>query len=143
MQFRKGKAMDEIVSLLGEGAEISGEIFFAKSMRIDGFVKGKIRSDASLIIGSGGKVDADVNVRRISINGEFHGIIHASERVEIHREGRVYGDIYCPCLIIDAGAIFEGRCNMSDSSMSKKDEGVLLKAVDRNPDITAKLPTKS
>jgi cytoskeletal protein CcmA (bactofilin family) len=143
MQFRKGKAMDEIVSLLGEGAEISGEIFFAKSMRIDGFVKGKIRSDASLIIGSGGKVDADVNVRRISINGEFHGIIHASERVEIHREGRVYGDIYCPCLIIDAGAIFEGRCNMSDSSMSKKDEGVLLKAVDANPDITAKLPTKS
>jgi cytoskeletal protein CcmA (bactofilin family) len=143
MQFRKGKAMDEIVSLLGEGAEISGEIFFAKSMRIDGLVKGKIRSDASLTIGSGGKVEAEVNVRRISINGEFHGIIHASERVEIHREGRVYGDIYCPCLIIDAGAIFEGRCNMSDSSMLKKDEGVLLKAVDRNPDITAKLPTKS
>jgi cytoskeletal protein CcmA (bactofilin family) len=143
MQFRKRKAMDEIVSLLGEGAEISGEIFFAKSMRIDGLVKGKIRSDASLTIGSGGKVEAEVNVRRISINGEFHGIIHASERAEIHREGRVYGDLYCPCLIIDAGAIFEGRCNMSDSSMLKKDEGVLLKAVDGNPDITAKLPTKS
>ena len=97
----------------------------------------------SLVVSTGGKVDADVNVRRISINGEFHGMIHVSERVEIHREGRVYGDIYCPCLIIDAGAIFEGRCNMSDSSMPKKDEGVLLKAVDGNPDITAKIPTKS
>jgi cytoskeletal protein CcmA (bactofilin family) len=143
MQFRKGKALDETVSLLGEGAEISGEISFAKSLRVDGFIKGKISSDASLIIGSVGKVDAEVNIRRISINGEFHGIIHAFERVEIHKNGKVYGDIYSPCLIIEAGAIFEGRCNMSDSSLLKKDDAVRLKAVDGDSSTASKLPVGS
>ncbi len=135
--------MDEIVSLLGEGAEISGEISFAKSLRVDGSIKGKISSDASLIIGTVGKVDAEVNVRRISVNGEFQGVIHASDRVEIHKDGKVYGDIYTPCLIIEAGAIFEGRCNMSAASGTKQDDGVLLKAVDGDSGMTSKLPSES
>jgi cytoskeletal protein CcmA (bactofilin family) len=115
MRFMSGKAEDDVVSHLGEGAEITGEVSFAKGMLVTGTIKGKVRSDALLKIGPGGKVDAEVNVRKISIKGEFRGVIHASDRVEIHKEGRVVGDIYSPCLIIEAGAIFEGRCNMSDN----------------------------
>jgi cytoskeletal protein CcmA (bactofilin family) len=122
MRFMKGKAEDEIVSHIGKGAEISGEISFTNGMRINGVIKGKVRSEAILEIGPGGKVDAEVNVRKISINGEFHGIIHASDRVVIHKDGKVFGDIFSSCLIIEAGALFEGRCNMSDSRKIKANE---------------------
>jgi cytoskeletal protein CcmA (bactofilin family) len=130
MRFKKGKA-NEIVSHLGEGASLTGEISFTNGLRVDGIIKGKVRSEATLEIGQGGKVDAEVNVRKLSINGEFHGVIRASDRVEIHKDGKVFGDIYSPCLIIEAGAIFDGRCNMTDGKQSAiKEEGDLLKPID-------------
>jgi cytoskeletal protein CcmA (bactofilin family) len=111
----KGRTGDDAISFLGEGAEITGEVSFSDRLLIRGVVKGKIHSDAILEIGPGGKVDAEVSVSRISINGEFRGVIRASDRVEIHKDGKVFGDIYAPCLIIESGAVFEGRCNMSDA----------------------------
>jgi cytoskeletal protein CcmA (bactofilin family) len=124
MQFMKGKSTDEIVSLLGEGAELTGEISFTNRLRVNGVVKGKVRSEATLEIGPTGKVDAEVNIRKISISGEFRGVIKASDRVEIHKDGKVFGEIYSPCLIIEAGALFEGRCNMAESRKSSiREEG--------------------
>jgi cytoskeletal protein CcmA (bactofilin family) len=127
MQFSKGKPADEIVSYLDEGTELSGEITFIKGLRVNGAVKGKIRSDALLEIGSTGKVDAEINIRKILIRGEFRGVIHASERVEILKDGKVFGDIFSPCLIIEAGALFEGRCNMLDQKANPKMEDALTK----------------
>ncbi len=114
MKFKKENA-DEILSILGEGVELQGELSFAHGIRVDGAVRGRIRSESCLIIGPRGRVEAEVVIRRVSIHGEFHGTIQASDRVEIHREGKVYGDLYTPCLIIEAGALFEGKCNMNES----------------------------
>jgi cytoskeletal protein CcmA (bactofilin family) len=114
MQFKKAKEADRIESVLGEGTEISGEISFNNGLRVDGVVKGKARSDSLLVIGASGRMEADAIVRRISVYGEFRGTIRALERVEIHKDGKVFGEIFSPCLIIEAGATFDGRCNMSD-----------------------------
>lgn len=114
MKFKKENA-DEILSILGDGVEFKGELSFAHGIRVDGIVRGKIRSESCLVIGPKGKVEADIAIRRVSIHGEFHGAIQASDRVEIHREGKVYGDLFTPCLIIEAGALFEGKCNMNES----------------------------
>lgn len=114
MKFKKENA-DEILSILGEGVEFQGELSFAHGIRVDGAVRGKIHSESCLVIGPKGKVEADVAIRRISIHGEFRGSIQASDRVEIHRGGKVYGDLFTPCLIIEAGALFEGKCNMDES----------------------------
>lgn len=141
MRLKKGNAEGDILSILGEDAEMTGEISFTSGMRINGVVKGKIRSDAILEIGPSGKVDAEVNIRKIIINGEFKGVVKASDRVEIHREGKVFGDIYSPCLIIEAGALFEGRCNMSDAIMAAgQKSGTLLQAVDPDAGTAAPSP---
>ena len=122
MGIGKTKTGNDIVSILGKGTEIDGEISFTSGMRVDGVIKGKVRSEHSIIIGPTGKIDAEVDIRNISINGEFRGVIRATERVEIHKEGKVYGDIFSPCLIIEAGATFEGRCNMGESDSQKEEE---------------------
>lgn len=131
MGFLKRKAADEIVSLLGKGAELTGEITFTNGLRVNGSIKGKVKSDAILDVGPEGKVDAEVNIRKITVRGEFRGIIHAQDRVVIHKDGKVFGDIFAPCLIIEAGAIFEGRCNMSADKASKlKEKGRLSDTTD-------------
>jgi len=135
MPFKKLKAEDEILSVLGEGLEMTGEVSFTRGVRVNGVIKGKIQSEGVLEIGPGGKVDAEITIRKIYINGEFRGIIHATDRVQIHKSGKAYGDIYTPCLIIEAGAIFEGRCNMSDAMKSPaKEAGSSLQAVDSDSD---------
>jgi cytoskeletal protein CcmA (bactofilin family) len=136
MPFMKRKTTDNIVSLLGKGAEMTGEIAFTNGLRVEGVIKGKVRSEATLVIGPGGLVDAEVSVRRISINGEFHGVIHAADRVEIHKDGKVVGDIFSPCLIIEAGAIFDGRCNMSDEKKPAllKNDAPAVKAAESDKD---------
>ena len=129
MKFRK-EAEAEIQSLLGEGVEMTGELSFTHGLRVDGVVRGKVRSEGSLVIGAKGRVEAEVFIQSVSINGEFRGAIHAADRVEIHKDGRVYGEIYTPCLIIEAGALFEGKCNMSDQNAARPEEKAQLKAVD-------------
>ena len=134
MMFKK-ESSDEIVSQLGEGVEMVADISFSRGLRVDGVVKGKIRSESLLVIGPKGRVEAEISIRRISINGEFRGVIRASDRVEIRKEGRVFGDLYTPCLIIEAGAIFDGKCNMSDLKAAKPAEGPsALKAVESADD---------
>ena len=154
MRFTKGENTTDIVSHLGEGTEVTGDISFTNGMRVNGIIKGKVRSEAMLEIGPSGKVDAEVSIRKISINGEFRGVIRASDRVEIHKDGKVFGDIYSPCLIIEAGAVFEGRCNMGDGpktvvqkedsplpkmgdspkAAAKKEDSALLKTANPIPD---------
>lgn len=113
MRFRKDHN-EEIQSILAEGVEFQGDLAFSHGLRVDGIVRGRVRSDACLFIGPTGKVEADVSIRRAMINGEFRGALHAAERVEIHKDGKVYGEIFTPCLIIEAGATFDGRCRMSE-----------------------------
>ena len=83
---------------------------------MNGTIKGKVRSEALLEIGPTGRLEAEIDVKKVVIKGEFRGVIRASERVEIQKDGKVFGDIFSPCLIIEAGALFEGRCNMSQGS---------------------------
>jgi len=116
MGIIQGKSSNEASSQLCEGVELSGDFYFSKGVRIGGLVKGKIRADASLEVGPTGRIEADVDVRRISIQGEFKGTIRAHERVEIHKDGKVQGEIFSPCLIIESGAFFDGHCNMGENS---------------------------
>ena len=120
MGLIQGKTASDIGSQLGEGVELTGDFYFSKGVRIGGFVKGKIRADATLEVGPSGKIEADVEVRSISIYGEVNGTIRASERVEVHKEGKVRGEIFSPCLIIEAGAFFDGNCNMGETGGKSK-----------------------
>ncbi len=141
--FNKKESPDEILSLLGEGMEMVGEISFAQGLRVDGIIRGKVRSEGSLVIGNKGRVEAEIDIQRITINGEFHGTIHAADRVEIHREGRVYGELYTPCLIIEAGAYFDGKCNMTDKAPAKSSDLAAVKSAEPNTDALAKANTQT
>ncbi len=44
------------------------------------------------------------------------GVIFAKGRVEIEAKGVVTGEVHAPCMVIDPGGIFDGRCHMLGSS---------------------------
>jgi cytoskeletal protein CcmA (bactofilin family) len=77
------------------------------------------------------------------IDGEVKGNIQASERVEIHSNGRVIGTITTPKLVVEEGAYLEATCQTTDkmpppspekpSSKEKEDEG--KEAIPTEPEI--------
>ena len=109
----KGKS-GELNGFLDRGATFKGEMEFEDTMRIDGKFNGRISSKNELIVGESAHIEGDVHVGRVAISGTVVGKIVATQRVEIHRNGKVYCDIDTPALIIEEGAIFQGNCVMGD-----------------------------
>lgn len=108
---------------VGGGTVLSGEAVFKGMLRIDGHLTGRISSEkGTLIVSSGGRVDANIEVATARINGIINGDIIASERLELGRTAQVYGNIQAPVLVIEQGAIFEGGCRMKSNEAAQKSE---------------------
>jgi cytoskeletal protein CcmA (bactofilin family) len=110
----KGNRTGELNGFLDKGSSFKGELEFDDTMRIDGKFNGTITSKNELIVGESANIEGDIHVGRIAISGTVIGKIVADQRVEIHRNGKVYSDIDTPALIIEEGAIFQGNCVMGD-----------------------------
>jgi len=104
----------ELNGFLDRGSSFRGELEFEDTMRIDGRFNGKIMTKNELIVGESAQIEGEVHAGRIAISGTIIGKIIATQRVEIHRNGKVYSDIDTPALIIEEGAIFQGNCVMGD-----------------------------
>jgi len=103
-----------ISGFVGAGTVVQGEAAFKGMMRIDGHLMGSVKSEkGTVIISSGGKVDATIQVAVANVNGTVRGDIIASERIELGRSAHVTGNIQTPSLVIEQGAIFEGNCRMT------------------------------
>jgi len=109
---RKESVVGEINTLLGRGSEFEGKLTFEGTVRIDGTLKGEVFSDDVLVVGEGARLEAEVDIGEIIIQGTVVGNIRAKRSVEILAPGRVKGDITTPMLQIDKGVIFEGRSFM-------------------------------
>lgn len=102
-----------LCGFVGNGTVLTGEATFRAMLRVDGHFTGRITSDdGTLIVGTGGHVDADIEVAIAVINGTINGDIIASQRLELGRAAKVNGNIQTPSLIVEQGAIFEGSCRM-------------------------------
>ena len=98
---------------VGNGTILTGEANFKGMLRVDGRLTGRITSqEGTLLIGTNGQVDADIEVAVATINGTVNGDITATERIEFGRSARVRGNIQTPALVIEEGAVFEGGCRM-------------------------------
>jgi cytoskeletal protein CcmA (bactofilin family) len=124
----KRREMDEskITGFFDDGTEFNGELKFKGTFRVDGFFHGRIESESHLIIGERGKVEAEVHVANVLINGEFRGEMIASDRVEVQSRGRVFGSIQTPRLIIEEGAYLEANCQTTESQPPNNDSKKIL-----------------
>jgi cytoskeletal protein CcmA (bactofilin family) len=108
----KPREMNEVklAGLIDMESEFTGDLVFKGSFRIEGHFKGTIKSDSLLVVGERGKVEADIKVGQLVINGEIRGQLQATDRVEIHSKGRVFGSVTTPRLVVEEGAFLEATC---------------------------------
>jgi cytoskeletal protein CcmA (bactofilin family) len=104
-----------LTGFVGNGTNMTGEANFKGMLRVDGHLSGRVSSvDGTLIVSTGGQVDANVEVSVAQIYGTVNGDVIASKRIELGRVAKVNGNIQTPALVIEQGAIFEGSCRMQE-----------------------------
>src|ERR1700704_4467524 len=107
---------EEWTGFIDQGVTLDGTLTVTGTFRIDGNVKGNIISEQTVILGEGARVEGQIEGNRVVISGRFDGVIFAKGRVEIEAKGVVTGEVHSPCMVIDPGGIFDGRCHMLASS---------------------------
>lgn len=114
---------------VGYGTVLTGETSFQAMLRVDGHLTGRVSSEnGTLIVGSNGRVDANIMVAAAAINGTVNGDIIALEKVELGRTARVVGNIQTPRLVIEDGAVFEGSCAMMKAKEASEQRTAEAKA---------------
>lgn len=114
-------ARGEIKAFLGEGTDFKGILTFEGTVRVDGQLEGEVYTKDTLIVGESAVVAAEINVHTIVISGIVRGNINATGKIEVHRPGKLFGNVKTPSLFIEEGVIFEGNCAMAyDASGEKK-----------------------
>lgn len=105
-----------MTAFIDEGSEIEGRYTFRGTVMLNGKFTGEISSEDTLIIGEHAVVHADVRAGRVHVSGEVTGNLRATERVDLRRTARVYGDVEAPVVVVEEGVVFEGHCRMAKPS---------------------------
>ncbi len=101
---------------IGKGSLVVGTLQFEGSVRVYGDVEGEIVAAGAVIVRRGGRVNGQVRASRVVIEGEVTADVRSNDRVEIGATGRLFGSVIAPRLVIHEGAIFEGRCAMTEGA---------------------------
>ena len=109
---RKIEASGDLSGFLDVGSAFKGDLSFKETLRIDGKFEGKIRAGNTLVIGESAEVDAEIDVRNVSVSGHLRGTVLRAERVELLETARCEGSLNTKVLMVKEGALFEGQCSM-------------------------------
>jgi cytoskeletal protein CcmA (bactofilin family) len=115
---------------LGDAVKLEGTLEVSGTFRLDASVKGTIRSQDTLIVGEKCQMEGGIHGNAVIIAGQFDGVIIARGRVEIQPGGVVTGEIQTPCLVIEPGGVFDGRCHMLNSEESAEPLTIPVRAAD-------------
>jgi len=125
---RKGrKTKSTIDSLIGMSTSIEGDLHFKGGLRIDGRVKGNVVAETGepsmLVISEFAKVEGEVRVAHLVVNGEIVGPVYSAELLELQPKARITGDVYYKALEMHGGALVSGKL----AHETKDEEPAVLK----------------
>jgi len=110
---RQEPANSRSEAMIGPSIEIKGSVSGDEDLVIQGTVEGTVELGSHQVtVGPSGKVNADINAKVVSIDGEVSGDLTGSEKVVISKSGNVRGNIVAPRVTLEEGAIFKGSIDM-------------------------------
>ncbi len=105
-----------MTAFIDESSEFEGKCSFAGTLVLNGKLHGDIESTGTLIVGATAVLQAHIRARVVLVHGEIVGDIVATERIELKAGARVFGDLETPVLVVEEGALTEGRTRMTEGS---------------------------
>ena len=119
----RNKKEKEDMHIIDVDAAMQGSLTFKDpvNLRIKGKFEGTLDIKGSLEIGETAYVDAHIKGDNITIRGRVKGDIEAERKIELLDQAVVEGNVKTPRLVIEDGAILQGKCIMLEEILSTEE----------------------
>ena len=104
-------------NLIGKGTVIKGDIESSGDIRVDGHLIGSLKSNGKIVIGQTGIVEGDLTCKQADISGVLKGVLKCEELTSLKATSKVETDMVTKQLYIEVGAVFTGKCQMSQPTI--------------------------
>ncbi len=119
---KEGSESAAVNTVIGQQSRVEGNIHFTGSLLVDGEIKGNIiaeeGSSSVLTVSEHGKIEGDVQVTTVILNGTVNGDMRSDERIELAAKAKVNGDVYYNLIEMAMGAQVNGSLIHRDESSS-------------------------
>lgn len=114
----KTNVADEVSNsnIIGKGTTLTGDLETYGNLRIEGKVKGNIKSKSKIAFGQSSEVDGNVLAQNAEVAGHVIGTVEISETLILKASSVIDGDIITDKLIVESGSVFNGSCKMGVKS---------------------------
>jgi cytoskeletal protein CcmA (bactofilin family) len=97
---------------ISSGTVIEGNIISHEDLRMDGTVKGDIRTTGCLILGKDSNVEGNILAAEAEVAGLITGTVESKGSLTIRATCKIFGDIVTRSLNVESGSSFNGRCKV-------------------------------
>jgi len=101
-----------ILNVIGAGTVLEGLVTCDGDIRIEGHVKGTVRSKAKIVVGTTGSIEGDLICENADISGKIFGSVEVEEMLFLKATAYLEGDITTTKFVVETGAKFNGNCRM-------------------------------
>lgn len=100
------------VNIIGVGTIITGDILSKGDIRIDGTLKGAVKTAGKVVVGQAGTIEGDIECNNADIAGSLNAKITVAQLLSLKATAKLTGDLITNKLAIEPGAAFTGHCSM-------------------------------
>ena len=101
-----------IETIVGRGSHVTGDMNINGSAHINGTVDGSVDATGFVTVSETGIVKGGIKGEYAIIGGIVGGNVEVKGKVALGKKGRLKGDVVATRLIIEDGAVFQGRSSM-------------------------------
>jgi len=97
---------------IGKGTFLEGNIETYGNLRVEGKVKGNVKSKSKVVLGKSSTIEGNILAQNAEIAGEVQGMVEVSEMLILKPTAVIKGDIVTNKLLVESGSVFNGTCKM-------------------------------
>ena len=108
---------------ISAGTIITGDIEAKGGFRIEGTLKGTLKTSGKVVISKGGFIQGNLDCQNADFEGKFSGKLIVQETLTLRSSAVIEGEVIAGKLAIEPGAAFNASCEMKGALKNiKKDE---------------------
>lgn len=110
-----GRTLDSIIrftSSIGEGSTFTGSFSGGENIVVRGKVHGESDVQGAVVIAESGYWIGQLKADIVVVAGRVEGDICAREKIEVLKGAHINGNLDCPNIAMETGAIHDGHLSM-------------------------------
>lgn len=115
----KSKSFSREQNKIAKGTTVVGDIDSQGSFRIEGVLKGSLKTPGKVVVSETGVIEGDIECSDADFEGTFTGNLKVKNNLTLKATTTIDGDVVTGKLAVEPGANLNGTCTMKGKGSLK------------------------